>query len=160
MTEGAALLAVGEQHGGAVVGERGCAAVLSQYVVGLDGIPVVLNDVFCAKDTAGFFIGHREVDDVAGVTFARPYDFAKRHQHRRRDVQHIDSAAAPNLGCAVGRRDQFTTKRVIVPALGTHGHNVGMAHQTQRRRIRVCALVAGDKRCPVRLRLEHLKVDA
>ena len=56
------------------------------------------------------------------------------------EVQHVDRAAAPHLAV-----HQLAAEGIARPVLGRHGHDVGVAHQAQRRRRRVGALDAGDE---------------
>ena len=51
-------------------------------------------------------------------------------------------------------------ERVPGPAVVVHRHDVGVAHEHQRRRVGVAALDAGDEARPARLGLEALDVDA
>ena len=92
---------------------------------------------------------------------------AEGDRHRRREVEHVDRAAAPHLAV-----DQLAAERVVAPAVRADGHDVGVAHQAQRRRRRVGALdprhhrrppgarlVAGDVESgPLEERLQHVGV--
>ena len=121
---------------------------------------MILQELFGTEHTPGLFVGHREVDDVAGIPLAGSNDLAERDQHRRGQVQHVDGAAAPHLVDTVGRGDQLASKRVVGPAVGVGGHDVGMSAQAQVGRFGVGALVAGDERDPAGFGLEQLKVHA
>ena len=67
-------------------------------------------------------------------------EVAERDRHRGREVEHVDRAAAPDLVV-----DDLARERIAAPAVGVDGHDVGVAHQQQRGRVRVAALDARDE---------------
>ena len=74
-------------------------------------------------------------------------------RHRGGEVEHVDGAPAPDLAV-----DQLAAERVAPPPVRVDGHDVGVAHQEQRRRVGVAALDAGDEAGPTRRRLVALDV--
>ena len=121
---------------------------------------MILQELFGTEHTPGLFVGHREVDDVAGIPLAGSNDLAERNQHRRGQVQHVDRTTTPHLVDAVGRCDQLASERVVGPAVGVGGHDIGMGTQAQVGGVGVGALVAGDERDSAGFGLEQLKVHA
>ena len=83
----------------------------------------------------------------------------ERDGHRRRDVEHVDRAAAPHLVDPVGVA-MISPPNGSRSSPGVDRHDVGVAHQAQARRGRVAALDAGDERRPSGRRLPSLDVDA
>ena len=139
---GDALL--GDVHGDvarAVVAHRRVATGLGQHVLRADGVPVVVDHVLGAPVPAGLLVGDAEVDQRALRPEALVGQLAERDGHRRRDAQHVDGAAAPHLAV-----DQLAAERVAGPAVGVHRHDVGVAHQAQRRGVGIAALDARDDR--------------
>ena len=118
-----------------VVADRRVAAGLGQHVLGADGVPVVVEHVLGPPVPAGLLVGDAEVDQRALRPEALRRQLPERHRHRRRDAQHVDGAAAPHLAV-----DQLAAERVARPPVGVDGHDVGVAHEAQRR--------ARRDRCP------------
>ena len=139
---------------GAVVVDRRPPARLGEHVVGADRVPVLVDHVLGAPLPAGFFVGDAEVDQRALGPEALGRQLAERHRHRRRDVEHVDGAAAPHLAV-----DQLAGEWVAGPPIGVHRHDVGVAHQAQRRCRGVAALDAGDDRGPAGPAVESLHVE-
>ena len=79
----------------------------------------------------------------------------ERDRHRRGEVEHVDRAAAPHEAV-----DDLGAERVARPAVGVHGHDVGVAHEQQARRVRVGALDPRDQARAPGLRLVALDVEA
>ena len=88
-----------------------------------------------------------------GVKPERASD-AERDGHRRGEVEHVDRAAAPHLAV-----DELAAERIAPPAVGVRGHDVGVAHQQQRRRGRIAALDARDEVLAPGPRLVALEVE-
>ena len=130
-------------------------AALGQQVVAADRVGVLVGDPARAVGAARLLVGDREVEQVALGPEAAPHERAEDDRHRRREVEHVDRAAAPHLAV-----DQLAAERVVPPAGGVDGHDVGVAHQAQRRRIGIGAGNAGDERGAARRRLPPLDVDA
>ena len=79
----------------------------------------------------------------------------ERDRHGRGEVEHVDGSAPPHLAV-----DDLAAERVVAPTVLGDGHDVGVAHQQQRRRGRVGALDAGDEVCPAGDGLEALEVES
>ena len=122
---------------GAVVADRRVAAGLGEHVLRADGVPVVVDHVLGAPVPAGLLVGDAEVDQRALRPEALVGELAEGDGHRRRDAEHVDGAAAPHLAV-----DQLAAERVAGPAVGVHRHDVGVAHQAQRRGVGIAALDA------------------
>ena len=116
------------------------AAALGDDVVALHRVGVMLDQVPGAQESAGLLVGHRQVDQRAArlpVALRQP---AHGHRHRRGEVEHVDGAAAPHDAV-----HQLGAERIALPAGGVHRHDVGVAHQQQRRRVAVAALDPRDQ---------------
>jgi hypothetical protein len=88
---------------------------------------------------ARLFVGEHCYHDVARGSLASSYQLAYRRNHHGVAALHVDGAATENLAVA-----QFTAERVEGPILRLGGHDIEVAVKQQGRRIRVCALPAGD----------------
>ena len=74
------------------------AAALGQQVVAADRVGVVVGHPAGAVGAAGLLVGDGEVEQVARAAGTpRSASVAERHGHRRREVEHVDRAAAPHL---------------------------------------------------------------
>ena len=130
-------------------------AALGQQVVAADRVGVLVGDPARAVGAAGLLVGDGEVEQVALGPEAAPHERAEHDRHRRREVEHVDRAAAPHLAV-----DQLAAERVVPPAGGVDRHDVGVTHQAQRGRRRIGTRDAGDERSTARRRLPALDVDA
>ena len=109
--------------------DRRPAAELGEHVVGVDRVPMVLGHPLGAPHAAGLLVGDAEVDQVALRAGTLRGQVPERDRHRRREVEHVDRAATPHLAV-----DQLAPERIVAPALGADRHDIGVAHQAQRRR--------------------------
>ena len=116
------------------------AARFGDDVVGHHRVALVLEQVLGAPRAEVLLVGDREVDERAARREARAGEVAERDRHRRGEVEHVDRAAAPDLAV-----DDLAAERIAPPAVGVHRHDVGVAHQQQRRRGRIAALDARDE---------------
>ena len=78
----------------------------------------------------------------------------ERDGHRRGEVEHVDRAAAPHLAV-----DDLAAERVALPAVGVHRHDVGVAHQQQRRRVGSVPSMRATRLSRPGLRLVALEVE-
>ena len=115
---------------------------------------MVVGDPARAVRAAGLLVGDGEVDEVAARAETALGKGAEHDGHRRREVQHVDRAAAPHLAV-----DQLAAERVVPPSVNRDGDDVGVTHQTQRRGGRVRSRDPRDERGPARRRLEALDLD-
>jgi len=99
-------------------------------------------------------VGDGQVDQrpLRSETAAR--ERLRRHRHGRREVQHVDRAAAPHLAV-----DELAAVGITAPAVGVGGDDVGVTHEHERRGLRVGALDAGDEAGPSRQWLVALDVE-
>jgi hypothetical protein len=131
------------------------AAVLREHVISADRVELVLGHPTGAVGAAVLLVGHGEQDQVAAWTEARIRQATERHCLRCGEVQHVDGAASPDLAV-----DQLSAERITRPAVRVHGHDVGVAHQAQRRSVGVRALDTGHQRNPPRRGFVALQVEA
>ena len=153
---GDALLAgVDDDPPDTVLADGRPTAHLRQDVVAGDGVPVLVDHPLGTPPPARLLVGDTEVDQRALRTKAVPGEVLERGGHRRRDVQHVDGAAAPDLAV-----DDLAAERVARPGVAVDRHDVGVAHEAQRRRVGIGAVDAGDERPPTRTGLEPLHGEA
>ena len=151
----AALL--GHDHGqlqARGAGDRDPAG-LGDHVVGSHGIGLVRHEVLGAEGAEGLLVGHRQVHERAPGTEATAREALGGHRHRRGEVEHVDGAAAPHLAV-----DQLATERIVLPSRRVGGHDVGVTHQEQRRRVGIGALDARHEARSTRRGFVALDVEA
>ena len=95
---------------------------------------------------AGLLVGDTEVDEVALRLEATAGEVSEGDRHRGGQVQHVNRSATPHLFDTVGVANEFTAEGVTAPAVGADRHDVGVAHEAERRCIRVAAFNASDDR--------------
>ena len=115
----------------------------------------MLDEVLGAPRAERLLVGDGEVDERALRLEAGLGEVAERHRLRRREVEHVDGAAAPHEAVVV----DVAGERVAGPPVRVDGHDVGVAHEEEARRVGVAALDAGDQRRPAGLRLVALDVE-
>ena len=153
---GDALLAgVDDDPPDSVLADGRPAAHLRQDVVAGNGVPVLVDHPLGTPAPAGLLVGDAEVDQRALRTKAGASKVLERGGHRRRDVEHVDRAAAPDLAV-----DDLAAERVARPGAAVDWYDIGVAHQAQRRRVGVGAVDPGDERPSARPRLETLHGEA
>lgn len=108
-----------------------------------------------AVGAESLLVGHGGEDQGTLRAKPAPGEAPERDGHRGGDVQHVDSAPAPNLAL-----DELTAERVTAPIGSVHGHNVGVTEVTKRRRARIAPLDARHERDAARQRLIALEVAA
>ena len=96
-------------------------AALGQQVVAADRVRVVLGHPAGAVGAAGLLVGDGEVEQVAPRAAPARDEVLEGDGHRRRQVEHVDGAAAPDLGDAVAVRDELAAERVAVQPSGCTG---------------------------------------
>ena len=79
-------------------------AALGEQVVAADRVGVLVGDPARTVRAAGLLVGDGEVDEVALRPEAAPHERPEHDRHRRREVEHVDRAAAPHLVLALGLR--------------------------------------------------------
>src|SRR5438445_5071734 len=99
-----------------------------------------LADVPGAQRAAGFLVGARQVDQRAPRPPPTLGQRLERDRLRGGEIQHVDCPAPPHLAV-----DELPPERIARPVRRRHGHDVGVAHETQSRRGGVGALDAGDE---------------
>ena len=114
----------------------------------------MLDHVLGAPSAEVLLVGDREVDERAPRCEAGPSEVAERDRHRRSQVEHVDRAASPHVAV-----DDLARKRVALPTIRVDRHDIGMAHQQQRRRVRVAALDARDEVLAAGLRGKALELE-
>ena len=80
---------------------------------------------------------------------------AEHHRLGGHQVEHVDGAPPPHLAA-----HQLAGERVARPAVEAHRHDVGVAHQAQRRGVGVRPLHASHQRSAARRGLVTLQVEA
>ena len=73
---------------------------------------MMIGDPAGSVGTAGLLVGDREVHDVTAWSATALGQVLERHRHRRRQVEHVDRAAAPDLLDAIGVGQPFAPERI------------------------------------------------
>ena len=131
------------------------AAALGDDVVGPHRIGLVVHEVPGAERPERLLVGHRQVHERALGAEPAAGEVLRGHGHRRREVEHVDGAAAPHLAV-----DELAAERVVAPSIRVRGHDVRVTHQQQRRRVGIGALDARDEAGATGRRLVALEGEA
>ena len=149
-----ALLADDHRQAHASAEIHGKAAGLGEHVVGDDVLTLVVDEVVGSVGAEGFLVGDTQVDERSLRLEPRRREVLERDRHGGSEVEHVDGSATPHLAV-----DDLAPERVVAPAVLGDGHDVGVAHQQERRGGRVGALDSGDQVCPAGDGLEALEVE-
>ena len=130
-------------------------ARLGDHVVGPHRVEFVFDQMLGPVVATRLLVGHRQVDERAVGPKAGFCEVLEGHRHRRRQVQHVNRAAAPYLAV-----DHFAPEWVSLPAFWRDGHHVGVAHEHEGGGIGPAPFDAGHQRLPTRRRLKDLDIHA
>ena len=129
------------------------AAGLGEHVVGVDRVALVVEQPVGAPPAQGLLVGDREVDQGAAGPEPAVGETAEGDRLRCGEVEHVDRTASPHEAV-----DDVGAERVAAPAVGVHRHDVGVAHEHERRRVGVGALELHHQALAPRLRLVDLVI--
>ena len=104
---------------------------------------------------ARLLVGHAEKHEIASKSMLGTGQVPGDHRHRRGQVEHVDGATPPDLAV-----DDLAAERVLVPAVGVDRYDVGVAVQTEARRLGVSALEASNDGCTARCGMELFHLQA
>ena len=140
-------------------GSGGCRdlepARLGQHVVGVHGVALVLDQPLRAPCAQRLLVGDGEVGERSARLEAGIGKPPERQRHGRGLVEHVDSAAPPDEPV-----DDLGAEGIAAPPVRVHRHDVGVAHEQERRRLRIAALDAGHEAAAAGLGLVTLHVEA
>ena len=154
-TPGDALLAHDHGDGWVLFAPDVETAVFGKEVIGRDGVGMVLTHPAGPVRAPGLFIGDGEEDEVAREAGAGSGDRPGDDRHRGGEVEHVDGTAAPDLVV-----DHLAAEGILVPAVGADRYDIGVAVETQTRRVGIGPLDPGDERRPPRGGVVLLHLDA
>ena len=116
------------------------AAHLGDRVVGQDRLRVGVDQLLGPQVTARLLVGDRPEHEVPPRSESVVGQVPHGQRHRRGLVEHVDGTAAPHLVV-----DDLAAEGVVFPAHVVGRHDIGMAHQAQRRRRAVTTRDPGDE---------------
>ena len=115
--------------------------VFGEEVVVRDDVGMVLSHPAGPVGAAGLFIGDSEEDEVTLEAGAGSGDRPGDDRHRGGEVEHVDGTAAPDLVV-----DYLVAEGILVPAVGADRYDIGVAVETQARRVGIGPLDPSDVR--------------
>ena len=115
---------------------------------------MVLGHPLGAPHTTRLFISNAEIDEVAFGAKAFVGELTENDGHRGGEIEHVDRASPPDLAV-----DDLCSKRVVRPTVDIDRDDVGMAHQAQRRSVRIRSGDSSNHRVAAWTRRVGLDVD-
>ena len=97
-------------------------------IVGVDRVSLVLGEPDRTRAGVRLFVRDAKEDEVPARPEAAVGEMADRYRHRRREIQHVYRAPAPDLVV-----DDLPAERVVSPFILGNRDHVGVAHQREAR---------------------------